>query len=586
LWYEDRVSSARRVTRPARALLCAALVLAACGSGPEDESGRRGGTLRVVDADGVTHLDPAAAHDPSSYALARAFARQLVTYPADPEPRRATRLVADAATQVPTVANRRISRDGLRYRFTVRDGVRWDTDPPRQVTSYDFIRGLERLCNPVAPVGEPGYLTATIAGFGEFCAGLRTVEPAPEAIRNYLEFTDIAGVTALDDRTFEVTLTRPTSDFLNILALPAASAAPDEYLDQMPDGPAFRRQTISNGPYSIVRYEPGRRIVLARNPAWRPEADPVRAAWVDRIEVTLGGTAESIHRRLEAGVADLAWDAPVPAARIASLFGDERLELHDTGTVGPYLQLNTGADGDRALRKPAVRRALHYAVDRVAVAWAYGGPRLATPLGQVLPPTVSGHRPYDPYPVPGHRGDPEAARRLLTGAGHPRGLPLTMIHGAGGAEPAAARAVRTALARAGIAVTLVPARQADSTDPVDPADPMGPAGPARWDLALRTRVPDWAGDTARTLFQPLLAGAGTAGAGTAGACVDRALAAADAGAAAPIWHECDRLVMADASFLPLLNPRLATFRAGRVRNVIHLPYAATGDITHAWLVSG
>jgi peptide/nickel transport system substrate-binding protein len=213
---------------------------------------------------------------------------------------------------VPTVANRRISRDGLRYRFTVRDGVRWDTDPPRQVTSYDFIRGLERLCNPVAPAGELGYFTATLSGFGEFCAGLVAVEPAPEAIRNYLEFTDITGVTALDDRTFELTLTRPSRDFLDRLAVPSVSAAPDEYLDYLPDGPLFRRHTRSNGPYSIVRYDPYR-IELARNPTWRREADPVRAAWVDRIEVTFGGTADSVRRRLAAGVTDLVWDAPVPA---------------------------------------------------------------------------------------------------------------------------------------------------------------------------------------------------------------------------------------------------------------------------------
>ena len=95
------VSTVRRVIRPARALLCAVLV-AACGGGPGDEAGRPGGTLRIIDADGLTRLDSAAAHDPSSYALARAFARQLVTYPADPDPRRAANLVADAATQVPT----------------------------------------------------------------------------------------------------------------------------------------------------------------------------------------------------------------------------------------------------------------------------------------------------------------------------------------------------------------------------------------------------------------------------------------------------------------------------------------------------
>jgi peptide/nickel transport system substrate-binding protein len=553
---------------------------AACGRAAE-ETGRRGGTLRIVGEDGVDHLDTAAAHDPSSYALARAFTRQLVTYPADSHPRRAAGLVADAATQVPTRANRRISEDGLRYRFTVRDGVRWDTDPPRQVTSYDFIRGLERLCNPVAPAGTAGYFTATIAGYDEFCAGLRTVEPAPEAIRNYLEFTDIAGVTALDDRTFELTLTRPTSDFLNIMALPSASAAPEEYLDHLPDGAGFRRHTISNGPYSIVHHDPDRRIVLARNPAWR--ADPVRAAWVDRIELTFGATAESVQRQLESGVADLAWDTPVPAARIPSLRGDERLALHDTGSVGPYLAINTRGNGNGvALRKLAVRRALNYAVDKVAVGQAYGGPRLRVPLGQVLPPSVSGHRPFDPYPTPGHRGDPATARRLLARAGHPRGLTLRLVHRADGEEPAAARAARFALARAGVVVTLVPVSPAVLSEGY--LDAPDAARRIRWDLALMSRAPDWVGNAARTLFLPPFSGQGDA-AETA-ACVGRALAAADAGAAAPIWHECDRLVMSDAPFVPLLTPRLATYRAERVRNVIHLPLTAASDVTHVWLAPG
>jgi peptide/nickel transport system substrate-binding protein len=566
-----------------------------CGGGGEGGTGgaesRRGGTLRVAGGGGVDHLDTASVYRAPSYALARAFTRQLVTYPADPDPRRADDPVADAATELPTTANRRVSDDRRTYRFTVRDGVQWDTDPPRQVSSHDFVRGLERLCNPVAPVRAPGYYTSTIAGFDEYCAGLAKVEPSADAIRAYLEANDIPGITTPDDRTIELTLVRPTSDFLNIMALPSTSAAPEEYLDHLPDSAEFRRNTISNGPYSIVTYEADERIELARNPAWDAATDPVREALVDRIELEFGSTAESVQQRLETGTADLAWDTPVPATRIPALRGDDRLGLYDSGTTSPYLVINLlGGNNRGALRKLAVRQALNYAVDKVAIGQAYGGPAINTPLGQVLPPAVDGHRPFDPYPTPGHRGDPASARRLLGGAGHPDDLTLKLIHRTEGNQPRVAQAVRESLARAGVTVRLIPVSPVDFHDRY-----LGLPDAARrgaWDIATSGRAPDWAGNAARTLLVPMFYGReyGPGSTNSGGyvdpgtdACIERALAAADAAAAAPIWHECDRLVMADAPFVPLLSQKLATFHAARVRNFVYSPFTAAGDITHVWL---
>ena len=82
----------------------------------------------------------------------------------------AIKLVPDIATAVPTAGNG-ISADAKTYTLTLRSGVMWDTSPPRQVTADDFVREFKTLCNPVSPVGAPGYYTSTIVGMQAYCDG-------------------------------------------------------------------------------------------------------------------------------------------------------------------------------------------------------------------------------------------------------------------------------------------------------------------------------------------------------------------------------------------------------------------------------
>lgn len=88
-------------------------------------TGRRGGTLTMVGAGDVDHLDPALAYHTVTRGILRAYTRQLVNYPARTDLAVAGLVAADLATEVPTVANGRISANGTRYRFTLRAGVRW-----------------------------------------------------------------------------------------------------------------------------------------------------------------------------------------------------------------------------------------------------------------------------------------------------------------------------------------------------------------------------------------------------------------------------------------------------------------------------
>ena len=160
----------RRPLALASLVAALALLLAACGgqtSGGTSAAGagspQTGGTLKLLGSSDVDHLDTASAYYVATYTLERAFTRQLFSYPASTDTTTADTPVADVAAEVPTQANGGVSADGRTWTIHLRPGVRWNTSPAREVTAQDFARGLERLCNPVSPVGAPGYYENTVS---------------------------------------------------------------------------------------------------------------------------------------------------------------------------------------------------------------------------------------------------------------------------------------------------------------------------------------------------------------------------------------------------------------------------------------
>ena len=51
----------------------------------------------------------------------------------------------------------------------------------------------------------------------------------------------------------------------------------------VPDSAEFRQHTISDGPYQITKYVPGKEFQLDRNPAWDQKTDSLRHAYVDHM---------------------------------------------------------------------------------------------------------------------------------------------------------------------------------------------------------------------------------------------------------------------------------------------------------------
>ncbi|MDT7558142.1 MAG: peptide/nickel transport system substrate-binding protein, partial [Pseudonocardiales bacterium] len=381
------VRTARRLTLITGAVILCSVMAASC-SGSTTASGTStphpGGTLTLAGVGDVDFLDPTAGYNTDTHTEERAWTRQLFSYPASTETATVDTPVADVASVVPTEQNGGITDGGNTYTIHLRDGVMWNSTPPRSVTAQDFVRSFKRMCNPVAPVGAPSYFTSTIQGMASYCAAESKVPGTAAAIAAYIKGQDISGVTAPDSKTMVFKLTHPTADFLDIIAEPFASAVPVEYLKYVPNSTQFDAHVLSDGPYKITSYKPGQQIVLERNPVWKAKTDPLRKAYVDKIIITEGQTAQSVQQQIQAGTVNLPWDTVVPTPDLPSLYGNSNLKINSSDAVMYAVFNEQSNNSSQAMKKVPVRQALEYAIDKTAIAQALGGSKIAIPVSQIL----------------------------------------------------------------------------------------------------------------------------------------------------------------------------------------------------------
>ena len=569
-----------------------------------------GGTLKIEgDEDLSAFLDPQGEYGAVGDIVERAFTRQLVSYPASPNLPKAESIVPDAATAMPT-----ISADGRTYTFHIRGGIMWNTSPARQVTSVDFERGIERNCDPtLASDGNPTYYMTTILGFASFCSAFRALGPASTAAERaaYINghANDVPGIQTPNTSEIVFTLTQPATDFLNILALPFASAAPVEDLRFLPATPHEPIYTYSDGPYQISNYDlardpttkewVGQELDLDHNPAWSQSSDPIRHQYVKEIDIKLnlpGADAiDKVQDDLETGVADLAWDTEVPAGSIDDLTSpswNPQYGAFPGSGLRPVIRFNVKSPNNNgALGKLPVRQALEYAINKVAIGDVFGGSSLTQPLNQVIPPGAEGYVPINDYKTPGNEGDPGKCKSMLAAAGYPDGLKLTDIYIAYvKTGPLIAQEVASDLQKCGITV---------AGDPVDAT--KGPAyfadaifagddvleKPTTWDITSTTGWgPDWDGPNNGRAILPELYAPPLIG-GYDDPRVDDLIKEAESALklndASNLWHEADALLMADAALIPVEVEIHPLFRSQRVHNAIFSPFTSSYDITQVWL---
>ena len=419
-------------------------------------------------------------------------------------------------------------------------------------------------------------------GFADLIAGARRFG-AGKASR-------ISGLTAPDARTLTITLDQPAGDFLSILTLPFFAPVPGEYAASYTVGANYDGHVVGSGPYTVDVYDPGRLVVLVRNPHWDPATDPLRKAWVDRIQVKLGVSIASIQPAIEREEADLSLTSHVPQARIAELRADpKRSGRLSVNTTANQLHLVLGTHrGAGAIADVRVRQAVNYAIDKVAYRDAIAGRFAATGelASTIMAPGSLGYRHYDLYPTPGGRGDPAKAKALLAQAGYPNGLTLGFATAGSGRFSTGNKAIKESLARAGIHLKVTTYREFELHDKslrMSAKRLEHQLGQSIWtqllpgDNARDTIVPQFDGrlgfrDNFSEYHNPEV-----------NRLIDRALAEPDRDRRAAMWGEIDQRIMRDAPLVPLIWERYSFQWASRVHGWVYDPWATGPDLTAVWL---
>lgn len=366
----SRAGSVRAAVAVRAAAVLAAALLAAAPALADDQAAAREFTVAYPGRASSVALDPLHAFTVTEAQLFTALSEGLVSYhPASLEP-------------VPGVAHTwRVSDDGLRYRFFLRDNARF-SDGTR-VVAEDFRASWLRIIDP-GEQAEYSLLFDVIAGVADYRAGKDGVEQV--------------GIRAISADELEVELERPAEHFLSTLAHHAFAPVYPVYRAQV----GWERQApiIGNGPFYLAEWRDGE-LVFERNPHYwaRSEVD------LDRIRIRFFDDLDAITAGFMAG--DIHW---------AKHFGDD--EQLSPFVVGNRLFGTTyfvfRAAADTPYHDARVRRALALLIPWERVRPEPTAFRFPT---SVLVPRMAGYPAVEGIAA----GDERAAMRLLEQAGFPGG---------------------------------------------------------------------------------------------------------------------------------------------------------------------
>jgi peptide/nickel transport system substrate-binding protein len=255
-----------------RTFLAGSIAASALVSAPRAHAQKRGGVLRFVPHADLKILDPIWT---TAY-ITRNHGYMIYD----------TLFALDANLQLrPQMIDKfTVSRDNMKYSFTLRDGLKFHDGQP--VTAEDCVASIKRW-------------------------------GARDALGRLL-MAAVGKLAASDRKTFALELEQPFGLVLDALGKPSASPAfimPARVAATDPNEQI--KESIGSGPYRFVKdeWQPGNRVVYVRNPDYVPRAETpsgaagAKRALVDRVEWRYIPDAATVSAALEAGEVDY-WENP------------------------------------------------------------------------------------------------------------------------------------------------------------------------------------------------------------------------------------------------------------------------------------
>ncbi|MEX2392236.1 MAG: peptide ABC transporter substrate-binding protein [Dehalococcoidia bacterium] len=389
--------------------ITALTAVAACGDDDDDTSGGTAspGASQTEGEDGdlaedqsltvrlagePQHLDPQLTGFDVDLSMIKQLWRGLLYYDG-PD----LNIVPSVATAVPSTENGGISDDGLTYSFSLRDDATWSDGEP--VVAQNFVDAFKRLFDP--NIGATGYYYSfytAIVGAEEAVAGTGSV--------------DDIGVTAVNDYTLEIKLTREQPTMLALIAMWPAFPIRQDLIDANGDQWTEAGKLVGNGPFIMTEWEHTDHVTMEANPNYWGDDKPTLQTLTFRMQPDEAAALISYDN-------DELDVTPIPLPDTASFEGDaEQIKFPELGIFA--LEFNNESP---PFDNPDVRKAFGTAVDRDTYISAVRGGVGRAATGW-LPPGIPG---FLEERGSAYAFDPEKAKEFLTDAGYPNGDGLPAV---------------------------------------------------------------------------------------------------------------------------------------------------------------
>lgn len=309
---------------------------------------------------------------------------------------------ADGSVQPGAAESWRVSRDGLVYTFTIREHA-WSDGRP--VTAEDFEYSLKRMLAP-----------ETAAPYADFFFMI----DGAEAYTTGRGSADGVAVTALNERTLEIRLMRPTVYFTGLLMHFAAMPVPAHVVEQEGASWTAVGTIVVNGPFIVEERVPNAWVALRRNPRFHAAQDVALERVVHHVQEDRSAAVQ----RFRTGEMDIVRDFPSGRADLLR----EQVGAASVRTE-PYLGLTfvTINHMRETLADVRVRAALALTLQRSVIAGQVLDSGEQPALSLVPEGTANYGEPvryaWADWPVDRRMAE---AQRLLEAAGYSRSSPLEL----------------------------------------------------------------------------------------------------------------------------------------------------------------
>lgn len=303
----------------------------------------------------------------------------------------------------PGVAEKWENKDFKVWTFHLRKNAKWSDGTP--VTAHDFVYSWQRLANPNTASPYASYLQyGHIANIDDIIAGKK---PA----------TDL-GVKAIDDNTFEVTLSEPVPYFYKLLVHPSVSPVPKAAVEKFGEKWTQPANIVTNGAYKLKNWVVNERIVLERNTQYWDNDKTV----INQVTYLPISSEVTDVNRYRSGEIDMTYNnMPI------ELFQKLKKEIPNEVRVDPYLctyyyEINNQKAPFNDVR---VRTALKLAMDRDIIVNKVKN-QGDLPAYSYTPPYTDGAKLVEPeWFTWSQEKRNEEAKKLLAEAGYTDDKPLT-----------------------------------------------------------------------------------------------------------------------------------------------------------------